>query len=108
MSQERGDFSEEADCMAAIEHHESDGAPRSALLTPAQVADVLGVSTRTVRRLGARGTLARVRLGHRTIRYRPESLETLLLPTTSEAPVITPGLRDNSGEDTADAPERTP
>lgn len=81
---------------------------RRLLLTTEEVADVLRVSTRTVRRMGARGQLVRVKFGHRSVRYTPESLETLLLPTTSEAPVITPGLRDNSGEDTADAPERTP
>lgn len=91
--------------MAVIEHHGSD---TPGLLTPAQVAAILQVSPRTVRRLNAQGVLQGVRLGHRTLRYTPESLEALLLPTTSEAPVITPGLRDNSGEDTADAPERTP
>lgn len=94
----------EDSCMAALSS--TDRTDRT-LLTTEEVADVLRVSTRTVRRMGACGQLERVKFGYRTVRYTPASVETLITPSTSEAPVITPGLRDNSGEDTADAPYRT-
>ena len=47
----------------------SEGMPR--LFTPRQVAELIGASERTVRRLAQNGTLDRVRIGHRTSRYTP-------------------------------------
>jgi excisionase family DNA binding protein len=50
--------------------------PRS-LLTQRQVAAQLGVSVPTVRRLTKSGVLPAVRLGKRSVRYRPETLDAL-------------------------------
>jgi excisionase family DNA binding protein len=51
--------------------------PRSRLLTLKEAADQLALSTRTVRRLVARGDLDAVRLG-RSVRIAPSSLEKIL------------------------------
>lgn len=93
--------------MAAMMNEEPDALGAFRLVSPTRVQVLLDVSPRTVARLAKAGRLERVELGHRTVRYTAESVEALIHPATSEAPVITPGLRDNSGEDTADAPERT-
>lgn len=50
---------------------------RASLLTPREVAEILNVSLRSVRRLIAERRLAVVRIG-RAARIRPESLETFL------------------------------
>jgi excisionase family DNA binding protein len=44
------------------------------LLTPLEVAEVLGISSRGVRRLVARGDLAGVRVGDRHLRVEMEEL----------------------------------
>jgi excisionase family DNA binding protein len=48
------------------------------LLTTEEVAELLGVSTRTVHRLADNGRLPRIRLGHRTVRFSPESVAALI------------------------------
>ena len=48
------------------------------LLNAEQVAEVLGVSVRTVHRLVEDGRLEPVRLGHRTVRYRPANVAALV------------------------------
>jgi excisionase family DNA binding protein len=75
---------------------------RTPLLTPEQVAAVLGVSVRTVRRLAAEGRLRPVRIGYRTTRFRPEDVDALIAPTQSKTPEGIEGL----AERTADAGRR--
>ena len=53
------------------------------LLTRRQAAAVLGVSTSTLDRLTRNGFVQAVRVGKRTVRYRPESLTQALKPKTS-------------------------
>jgi excisionase family DNA binding protein len=48
------------------------------LLTPRDVAEMLTVSPRTVRRLAASGLLERLRIGHRTVRYRETDVAHLI------------------------------
>lgn len=55
------------------------------LLSPREVADLLGVSERTVRRLAENGVLDRVRIGHRTSRYTRRSVEALTDPPRSSS-----------------------
>jgi excisionase family DNA binding protein len=55
------------------------------LLTPDEVAEILRVSPRHVRRLAANGVIQRIQLGARTARYTAESVDALLVPTTSKA-----------------------
>jgi excisionase family DNA binding protein len=50
---------------------------RRSLLTADEVAEILNVSTRSVRRLIKDGKLPIVRVG-RAVRIRPEALETLI------------------------------
>jgi excisionase family DNA binding protein len=71
---------------------------RTTLLTPSEVAELLRVTPRTVRRWAAEGHLERVRPGGRLSRYTLESVEAFLHPTTNEAPGGNRGL-----EKTADA-----
>jgi excisionase family DNA binding protein len=52
--------------------------PSRRLISLAEAADALAVSTMTVRRYIAAGDLDAVRLGRRTIRIRTESLERLI------------------------------
>lgn len=59
------------------------------LLTMADVADVLGLSVRTVRRMAATGELPIVRLNGRTVRFRPEDVRTLIKRGTATASVPT-------------------
>jgi excisionase family DNA binding protein len=53
------------------------GAPRRSLLTAAEVAEILHVSTRSVRRLIKDGKLPIVRV-RPAVRIRPEVVETLI------------------------------
>jgi excisionase family DNA binding protein len=46
----------------------------SLLLTTAQAADALGFSERHFRRLVASGAIRALRIGHRSVRFRPEDL----------------------------------
>ena len=48
------------------------------LISLAEAADTLGVSTKTVRRYIAAGDLDAVRLGRRTIRVKTESIDGLI------------------------------
>ena len=48
------------------------------LLTAHEVADVLGLALRTIRRMVSRGELPIVRLGPRAIRFRPEDVQQLI------------------------------
>jgi excisionase family DNA binding protein len=48
------------------------------LLTPEEVAQLLRVTPRTVRRWGAEGTLERIRLGGRLTRYRADDVQRLI------------------------------
>jgi excisionase family DNA binding protein len=48
------------------------------LLSMADVADVLGLSIRTVRRMVSMGELPIVRLNNRTVRFRPEDVKALI------------------------------
>ncbi len=52
------------------------------LLRPEEVAAVLQVTPRTVRRWGAAGRLERVRLGDRLTRYTTASVAALIDPST--------------------------
>lgn len=48
------------------------------LISLAEAAETLGVSTKTVRRYVAAGDLDAVRLGRRTIRVKTESIDSLI------------------------------
>ena len=48
------------------------------MLSRGQVAEILGVSNRTVARWTKRGVLPHVRLGRRVIRYRERDLDSLV------------------------------
>jgi excisionase family DNA binding protein len=70
---------------------------RTRLLTPKEVAELLRVTPRTVRRWAAEGHLQRVRPGGRLSRYTPESVESLIRSTTnSEAPGSNRDLAKNA------------
>lgn len=45
------------------------------LLTAGDVAEILGKHPRTILILAERGELAAIRLGHRTVRFRPGDVE---------------------------------
>lgn len=48
------------------------------LLTAEQVGDRFGLSAEQVRRLARAGDIESVRLGHRSVRFEPESIEEFL------------------------------
>lgn len=54
-------------------------------MTPDEVAELFGVTTRTVRSWAAAGRLRRIRLGHRTTRYTARSVAALIASERSEA-----------------------
>jgi excisionase family DNA binding protein len=56
------------------------------LLDAREVAALLGVSERTVRRLAQDDVLTRVRIGHRTSRYTRRSVLALIDPTDEQRP----------------------
>jgi excisionase family DNA binding protein len=56
------------------------------LLTPAQVAELLQVTPRTINRYAVDGRLRRVKIGQRLSRYRREDVEALLDGTDANAP----------------------
>lgn len=56
------------------------------LLTTGEVAAILRVSPRTVRRLGQTGELGRVHVGGRLTRYTAESLAALLAGRNDDDP----------------------
>jgi Helix-turn-helix domain len=62
------------------------------LLTPVEVAALLRVTPRTVRRYGSEGRLQRIKIGNRLSRYTAESVAALISPETSEAPVTSGDL----------------
>lgn len=57
----------------------------TALLSPAQVATRLGVSTKSVRRLANQGRLASIRLSARVIRFEPEAVDAFIAERRTEA-----------------------
>ncbi len=61
------------------------------LLRADEVANLLRVTPRTVRRWGAAGVLEQIRLGDRLTRYTLESVEALIHPSTSESAATTGG-----------------
>lgn len=66
------------------------------LLTAAEAAELLSVCTRTVRRLGWRGDLPVVRVGH-AVRFRLADLRALIDQSVhDERPDVTPGVREFS------------
>ena len=82
--------------MATIESsHEHRRIPE--LLRPDQVARMLQVTPRTIRRWGAAGVLERVRLGDRLTRYRAEDVAALVDPSTSETTAANGGLTKLAG-----------
>lgn len=57
------------------------------LLSSGDVAEMLGMDSRTVRRMALAGRFPRVELGHRTIRFRlADVLEFIEASTTNESP----------------------
>jgi excisionase family DNA binding protein len=69
--------------MATSVNHSGRSQPQ--LLRPDEVAEILQVTPRTVRRWGAAGVLERIRLGDRLTRYTIESVEAFIHPSMSEA-----------------------
>jgi excisionase family DNA binding protein len=56
---------------------ETPRSPRAPLLSAAEVAEILHISLRSVRRMIADGRLPIVRLGH-SVRVHPEALEVMI------------------------------
>jgi predicted site-specific integrase-resolvase len=52
--------------------------PSSVLLTRRQVAELLAVSTESVKRYTRRGLLPSIKLNSRVIRYRPEDVQRMI------------------------------
>lgn len=71
-----------------------------ALLGAREVADLLGVSRRTVWRLADAGALPRVHVAQRAVRYRLEDVEALIEKgfETTNRPVDTPDVVRTSAE----------
>lgn len=74
------------------------------LLTTDQVAAVLQVTPRTVRRWARDGVLPRIRIGGRITRYSANDLDSLIATTTSEAPAANQGSAEDLADDTGPAP----
>ncbi|MEA2190753.1 MAG: Helix-turn-helix domain [Solirubrobacteraceae bacterium] len=73
------------------------------LLRPDEVATILQVTPRTVRRWGAAGILERIRLGDRLTRYTVESVEALIHPSTSNADMASVGVAKSDVRTSRDA-----
>lgn len=75
--------------------------PPRRLLRPAEVADLLAITTRTVRALADRGDLRRVKLSARATRYELEEVETFIAertaPYNDARPADEPGAVTTSG-----------
>ena len=73
--------------MGAIEHQQRQDSDASAYVTVADGARILTVSTKTIRRKIADGSLPAYRLGDQIIRVRREDLASLLrrIPTAGSA-----------------------
>jgi excisionase family DNA binding protein len=56
--------------------------PATKLLRPVEVAELLGVTTRTVRHLAETGDLRKVKLGTRSTRYRLADIERFIAERT--------------------------
>ena len=52
--------------------------PSSVLLTRKQVAELLAVSTESIKRYERRGVLRSIKLNSRLIRYRPEDVQRMI------------------------------
>lgn len=82
--------------------------PTPPLLTPEQVAELLGVTTRTVRRWARDGMLDRIELG-RLVRFTPDAVAALIernteSPRHAMSPAATPGSSQKGLDET---PSRT-
>jgi excisionase family DNA binding protein len=68
---------------------------RTDLLRVDEVAEQLQISIRSVERLADRGHLPRVRLGYRSVRFRPADVEALIenfaASSDRELPAMRPG-----------------
>jgi len=73
-------------------------APTGHLLTPEEVAEILNVSKRHVRRLAASSRLKRVELGARTTRYTPQSVRSLIEPATTPGADAQPSKTPSNDE----------
>jgi predicted DNA-binding transcriptional regulator AlpA len=66
-------------------------------LSPAEVAAILGVTTRTVANMAARGQLRRIILSRRMTRYVASDVADLITEATNaERPAATPGARKDA------------
>lgn len=75
------------------------------LLAGDEVAELLGTSCRTVRRLAQSGVLERVRIGHRTSRYTQRSVLALLDPDHNDHEPAANGLVGKAGTTDAHSPD---
>ena len=66
-------------------------------MTEREVADIFGVTPRTVRRWAFAGELPAVRVGGIT-RYRAVDVDTILAPSKSETRTANPGLAKLAGD----------
>jgi excisionase family DNA binding protein len=60
--------------------------PNDVFLTPAEAADLLKISDRSLREFRKRGTIRAVRLGERTIRYPRAEIERLAAAGCGDGP----------------------
>ncbi len=78
------------------------------VLRPGEVAEILRVTPRHVRRLAVAGRLERIRLGARTSRYTATSVAALISPSNENGPASLAGpshnLTDERGPDEAYRP----
>ena len=74
--------------MVAVSVSSTSTAPESSrrLLTADEVALILRVTDRTVRRWANQGRLERIKLGDRLVRFTVESVEALIRPEHTETP----------------------
>jgi excisionase family DNA binding protein len=70
----------------------------SRLLTPAEVAELLQVTPRTINRYAADGRLPRVKIGQRLTRYRWQNVEALIVVGNATSPAAEPDSSQNSGK----------
>jgi excisionase family DNA binding protein len=85
-------------------HESNDVSSLPRLLTPRQVADLIGVSERKVRRLAHEGMLEHIRIGHRTSRYTARSVRAFIDPLPDEQRLGDhPGIEHTSGGDARNA-----
>ncbi len=59
------------------------------LMTRTEVADALGASPVAITKAATTGALAAIRLGHRTVRFRPEDVDAFLASQTQTPTPLT-------------------